>query len=208
MLVLLMAAVCALLQHRERAGGALAIGAIGIKLTAGLLLPFAAAAEGRTRNLGRRRDLLIGASAATLLLTIASLIVFGAGPLHVIGTLRKGQGEGDWHSIPGFIATRLGLSPIGPVAGLVLAAVFIAVFAWLLREVWQGRMDYIDAAGWATAAMLGTAGSLLPWYVAWLIPLAALASDRRLWRTALLITAIVQGIQLLGYIPHGASFAL
>ena len=45
-------------------------------------------------------------------------------------------------------------------------------------------MDWIDGAGWATVAMLVAASSLLPWYVAWLLPLAALASDRRLVRTA------------------------
>jgi hypothetical protein len=45
----------------------------------------------------------------------------------------------------------------------------------------------------------------LPWYVAWLLPLAALAADRRLWRTAIVMTGVIQGIELLGYIPHGRS---
>ncbi len=51
----------------------------------------------------------------------------------------------------------------------------MAVTVWLLRRVWRGQMDWIDGAGWATAAMLVAASSLLPWYVAWLLPLAALA---------------------------------
>ena len=47
-------------------------------------------------------------------------------------------------------------------------------------------MDWIDGAGWATLAMLLTASSLLPWYVAWLLPLVGLCTDRRLWRSLIL----------------------
>jgi hypothetical protein len=54
-------------------------------------------------------------------------------------------------------------------------------------------------------ALLLTTSSLLPWYVAWLVPFAALATDRRLWKSAIVITGVIQGIQLLGYIPHGNS---
>ena len=76
----------------------------------------------------------------------------------------------------------------------------------LLRRVWRGTLDWIDGAGWTALALLVTASSLLPWYVAWLMPLAALATDRRLWRAAIIATAVIQVIQLLGYLPHGASF--
>ena len=51
--------------------------------------------------------------------------------------------------------------------------------------------------------MLIAASSLLPWYVAWLLPFAALASDRRLFRTAVVMTCVVSVVQMLGYIPHG-----
>ena len=56
--------------------------------------------------------------------------------------------------------------------------------------------------------MLVAASSLLPWYVAWLLPLAALATDRRLFKTALIFTGVVQGVEVLGYIPHGALHGL
>jgi hypothetical protein len=61
---------------------------------------------------------------------------------------------------------------------------------WLTVEVWRGRLDWITAAGWATVALLLTAGFLLPWYVAWLIPLAALSADRRLQGASLALTAV------------------
>ena len=64
-------------------------------------------------------------------------------------------------------------------------------------------MDWIDGAGWATLVMLVTASSVLPWYVAWLLPFAALATDRRLWklRFSILATGVIQALQLAGYIP-------
>jgi hypothetical protein len=37
-----------------------------------------------------------------------------------------------------------------------------------------------------------------------MLPLAALGRDRRLWRMAIVMTGVVQAIQLLGYIPHNA----
>ena len=66
----------------------------------------------------------------------------------------------------------------------------------LLRRVWRGQMDWIDGPAWATFAMLVTANSLLPWYVAWLLPLTALSTDRRLLRWTLILTCFVQLTQL------------
>jgi Glycosyltransferase family 87 len=205
MLLALVAGVYVMLNHRERLGGGLMVLAVGIKLTAGLVLPFAIAAGGSQRGRDRRRDVVIGAGVGAALVAALGFALFGAGPLHLLATVHKTQSEGDWHSIPGFISTRLGLSPVGHVAGYVLTVILAGVCCWLLRRVWRGELDWIDAAGWATAAMLVTASSLLPWYVAWLLPLAALATDRRLFTTAIVMTAVVQCIQLLGYIPHGSS---
>jgi hypothetical protein len=73
---------------------------------------------------------------------------------------------------------------------------------WLLIRVGRGQLDWLDGAAWATLAMLVTAGSLLPWYVAWLMPLAALSRDQRLRRTALILSGVILAIQLIGYIPH------
>jgi alpha-1,6-mannosyltransferase len=207
MLAAMMLGLYAMLQHRPRSGGALMAVATGVKLTGGLLLPFALAGGTgrRAGGAGRRRDVVIGAAAAGGLVAALGFALFGTGPLHLLATLQKGQSEGDWHSIPGFITTRVGLGGIGHVAGLVLAAIFVGVLLWLLRRVWRGELDWIDGAGWATLALLITAGSVLPWYVAWLVPLAALSTDRRLWKTAIVMTGVVLGIQLLGYIPHSSA---
>ena len=205
MLAGLVAGFYALLQHRERASGALIVFAAGIKLTAGLFLPFALASGGGLGAPRRRRDILLGASAAAVVVATIGFAVFGSGPLHLLATLQKTQSMGDWKSIPGFISTRLGLGTLGHAAGLCLGIIFAVVFVWLVRRVWRGEMDWIDGAGWTAVALLVTASSLLPWYVAWLMPLAALGTDRRLWRTSIVMTAVILGIQLLGYIPHGSG---
>ncbi len=205
MLTGLVAGFYALLQHRERASGALIVFAAGIKLTAGLFLPFALASGGGLGAPRRRRDILLGASAAAVVVATIGFAAFGSGPLHLLATLQKTQAMGDWKSIPGFISTRLGLGTLGHAAGLCLGIIFAVVFVWLVRRVWRGEMDWIDGAGWTAVALLVTASSLLPWYVAWLMPLAALGTDRRLWRTSIVMTAVILGIQLLGYIPHGSG---
>jgi len=133
--------------------------------------------------------------------------LFGPGVINLLSTVQRSQSEGDWHSIPGVFSTRLGMVTAGHIVGYALAAAFIGVTAWLVRRVWRGETDWIDGVGWATAAMLIAASSLLPWYVAWLLPFAALATDRRLFRTAVALTCVVQGVEMLGYIPHGVSLS-
>jgi Glycosyltransferase family 87 len=207
MLVAMTAGVYLLLRQRGRAGGALLVLATGIKLTAGLVLPFAfAGAPGRPART-RRRELAIGAGLTAVLLAALTLALFGSGSLNLLATLNKTQNEGDWHSIPGFITSRFGLGngTIVGIPGLLLGVGFVAVLCWLVRKVGRGELDWIDGAGWATVAILVTATALLPWYVAWLLPLVALSGDRRLWRSAIVLSGLVQGIQMLGYIPHGSA---
>jgi hypothetical protein len=204
MLLAAVGGVYAILASRERLGGGLTMLAVGIKLTAGLVFPFALVAGGPRRGRGRR-DLLIGGGAGLAVIIALGLGVFGWGSLTLFSTVSKAQKEGAWQSLPGFISSRLGMPGVGHVATYVLAAAFLAVCYWLLRRVWHGRMDWIDGSAWAMLAMLVASSSLLPWYVAWLLPFAALGQDRRLVRTAVVFTGVVQAIQLLGYIPHGSG---
>ena len=208
MMTAVVGGVYLMLQHRERAAGGVMILGAALKMTAGLMLPFALAGGVRRGARSRRRDLAFGAAIVAALLAVPSFALFGTGPLQLLSTLKKTQDEGDWHSIPGFISTRLGLGTIGHVVGIVLAVIFLGVTCWLVLKAWRGQIDWIDGAAWATLAMIVTAGALLPWYVAWLLPLAAIASDRRLWRTAVVLTVVIQCIQVLGYIPHGSPVGL
>ena len=206
MLLLLVAGVYLVLAQRERWGSAMLVLSAAIKFTGGLPLLFALAGGGARRGRDRRAEVLIGAGVAAVLVCALAFAWFGTGPLHLPSTVAKVQSLGDWQSIPGFIGTRLGLGSVGHVTGYVLDVAFAAAFLWLARRVWLGELDWIDAAAWAVVTLLVTTSSLLPWYVAWLMPLAALATDRRLWRAGLITTGVVQGIQLISYLPHGGSF--
>lgn len=193
-----------LLRRRGHAGGGLLVLAAGLKLTAGLLVPFAIAGGGGW-TAGRRREVLTGGAVGAALVATLGFGVFGSGPLHLLATAHQAQSMGDWHSLPGLIGAGLGLGAVGHAASTVLLALFAGVFGRLLWRVWRGELDWIDGAGWATAALLLTATALFPWYLAWLMPLAALGTDRRLTGVAVGLAGFVQVTQLLGYIPHGAS---
>ncbi len=208
MLVPVMAGVVLLLQRRGRLGAASFVVGAGIKMTAGLLLPFALAGARGPLLSTRRRDLMIGAAVAAALLGVLTAVLFGLGPLHLPATIETVQSKGNSQSIPGFIGTRLGLGNVGHPVALLLGALFAVALVWLLWRVWRGELDWIAGAGWAALALLVTAASLLPWYVAWLMPLAALACDRRLWKASLLLTGVMVCFQLFAYIPHGSALGL
>jgi alpha-1,6-mannosyltransferase len=201
MMVALMAGVYLFLAHRDRTGSAMMVAASAIKLTAGLMLAFAIASGGGRRARDHRRDALVGGAVAAVLLAGLSFAWFGVGPLHLFATVQKVQSEGDWHSVPGLLSVEIG-NTVGHITGIILGVVFLAIWFYLLRRVWRGTMDWIDAGAWTALALLATASSLLPWYVAWFLPLAALATDRRLWRLAILATGAVELFQVIGYFPH------
>jgi alpha-1,6-mannosyltransferase len=201
MLVAFVGGLYAILASRERLGGGLAVLAAGIKLTAGIILPFALAAGGPRRGRGRR-ELVIGAGIVLGVVTMLSLLAFGSQSVDMLKTINHSQSEGDWQTLPGFISIGLGLGTIAHIVGYTLAVVFLVITWRLVLRVWRGQMDWIDGAGWATLTMLLASSSLLPWYVGWLLPLAAVGHDRRLTRWALILTGIVQGSQLVGSIPH------
>jgi alpha-1,6-mannosyltransferase len=200
MLAPLLAGVYLLLQNRQATGGVMVAVAAAIKLTAGVLLPFAL-----VRPQANRRRLLLGAGVASALVAALGFVLFGTGQLHLLPTLRENQANGNWQSIPGFISNELGLGDIGRLVSVLLGVAFVAVTGWLLLQVYRGHLDWIAGAGWATVAMLVTASSLLPWYVAWLTPLAALSPDRRLRRWTLTITGVMLIINLLSWVPNGST---
>jgi hypothetical protein len=208
MLAPMLAGLVLLLQRRGRLGAGSIVVAAAVKVTGGVLLPFALADARGGLSHTRRRDLLIGGGVVAAVMLAFAFALFGTGPLHLPATIEKVQGDGNWQSIPGFIGTRLGLGTVGHPVALVLSGLFAAALGWLVWRVWRGKLDWIAGAGWAAVALLVTAASLLPWYVAWLMPLAALGRDRRLWRTSLVLSVIMACFQLLSYTPHGSAVSL
>jgi hypothetical protein len=192
MLALMMAGLLGLLYGFQRGGGALLVAAVAVKLTAFVLVPFAMAREGaRAGAEGARRRRALGAALIVCAALAAGLsaAMFGAAPLHMLATLQSIQRQGGVHSIPGVILVPLGLGGLLGPAGVVLDGLAAMVCCRLVIEVWRGRVDWVDGAGWATVALLVSTELLLPWYVTWLLPLSALARDRRLVVVSLLLTA-------------------
>jgi hypothetical protein len=212
MLAISTGAAYLIIVNRGRPGGGLLVLSVAIKLTAGLLIPFAAAAGGADYGRRRRRELLIGVGIGTAIMIAVSGAVFGAGVVNVFPTVVRSQSEGDWHSIPGMVGA-VAPALVGHIVGYLLEALFLGVTVWLLRRVWRRELDWLNAAGWATFVMLATAGSLLPWYVTWLLPLAAVSTDKRLIRPTLWLTGVVltlqmmqfAGTEIFGYLPTGSS---
>lgn len=190
MLALLLTGVYVLLRDNGRASGALIVAATAVKLTAGILLPFVFAHNARGRGGRGLRAVLTGVGVAAALGGVLSFVVFGSGPFHLAGTLEKVQGGGGLNSFSGLLLTSLGLGHLRGPVGSVLQVAFVICVVWLVIRVWKGNLDWITGAGWATAALLVTAGLLLPWYVGWLVPFAALSTDRRLAATAVVLTGV------------------
>jgi hypothetical protein len=88
-------------------------------------------------------------------------------------------------SVPNLIGLAIGTGGENEtIRGVMTGVLALSIVAccWL---AWRQR-DAITAAGWASVALLVTLSWVLPWYVLWALPLAALSSSRRL-RVAVLV---------------------
>ncbi len=200
MLLLTTGGIYAALIRREGSAGALLTTGVAVKLTGAIVLPFALLGEAATGVGGRRRRLLGGAAATAAVVAAASYVAFGTDILHITHTLQHVQDAGDWQSLPGFVFS---LAHVSVTHGVRIGdqAVLAGALLWLLLRVWQGRMDWIEGAAWATFVVLATAWSLLPWYVCWLMPLVALSANRRLWNAATVATLMGGAIMIASCIP-------
>jgi Glycosyltransferase family 87 len=181
MLVPMMAAIVLLVGHRDRGAGALLMVAVAVKFTAILLLPFLLIAA---RPPARRPRVLAGAALAAVPLIALSLAAFGftLPNLHDQSTLLTD------FSIPNVVGLAIGAGGGTPgmlhLANLALVAVVLVA----LRR----RGDWISGAGWATVALIASLAWLMPWYVIWALPLAAMGTSIRLrWATIALTLFLV-----------------
>jgi hypothetical protein len=180
MLVPSLAAVMLLLARRDRsAGAALVVGAF-VKFTVVLILPFLLLAAGRWRRAGR---ILVGAGAAAALLTAGSFALFGAHPPNVsdqstlITTL----------SIVNILGDVAGAGGATPTVVHAADAGFLVVLALVLCR----RRDWLTGIGYSTLTLLVAATWLMPWYIVWALPFAALASSARLRRLTTAFTVFL-----------------
>ncbi len=190
---LVLAGVLALTTGRARTGAGAVVAAVAVKASAIVVLPFLIAGSPSLRRP------LVAALATGAALAGCAFAIFGAPLLNIAGALGAQQHDVAVHSIPAELARLAGASTFPPWAHVAGDALLLAVVVVLLIRTRRGA-DWLASAGWAFVALLLTTAWLLPWYVAWAVPFAALASDRRLlgavWSLTLLI--VVLHLPLLG----------
>src|SRR5258708_19161421 len=107
MMLFVVAGIYFLLAHRDRSSGAAMVIAAAVKVTGGLMLPFALASGGPRRGPDRRRDILIGAGVALSATAPPAVGLFRLWPLPLFGTIQEVPSQGDWDRIPRLIRTKL-----------------------------------------------------------------------------------------------------
>lgn len=195
MLLLALAGALALTagaRARHRAGAAALVAAVGIKASAAVALPFLVLSLPRPRE--RLRAAASAAVSLALLATVA-LIGFGGHALGFLGAIGEQQQLVAVHSIPAETARLVGLRGTPGWWRDLFAAAFALVVVFALWRTARGA-DWRTAAGWATLALLFCTAWLLPWYVIWALPLAAVSGDRRLRAATLLFCAYAVVIHL------------
>jgi hypothetical protein len=195
LLLLALAAALALTAgaspHWRGAAAALVAG-VGIKVTAGLALPFLMLAPRRTRE---RLRVVLAAGLSLALLAAIGLIGFGSNALGFISAVSEQQQLVATHSIPAETARLVGLHGTPNWWRHSFIAAFGVVLACALWRTQRGA-DWRVAAGWSTLALLLSTAWLLPWYAIWLLPLAAVSGDRRLRIATLIFCAYALLIHL------------
>lgn len=194
-------AVAAMLAVRELSAGAAFTAAVAVKASALITAPFAFTASLRPTGLKREPGstfrpvggLLVGVGVAALSIAATAYAAFGWHWLDALALAGENQGRTSHMSIPIAAARLSGLDP--DLTRVVALALFGALVAYLLAWTYRGG-DWIRAAAWATTTMLLATAWLLPWYLIWALPLAALSRDRALQLLLLALTAYQLGARI------------
>lgn len=183
-----MAGVGGVLYAREAGAGIAFVAALAVKAPAAIAVPFALL--GPERGRGR---FLLGGALALVAAGLASQVAFGLHWLEAFGLAGESQDRTSHMSIPITAARLTGLdsNPVR-IAALLLYA---GLLAYLLVRTWRGG-DWLRAAAWASFGLLLASAWLLPWYLIWSLPLAALSRDRLLQFLMLALTAYQLGARI------------
>jgi hypothetical protein len=179
MVLLALLGIALMLTARPFAGGIALAGGVAIKAAAALPAPFAVLG-GRDR--GR---ILAGLAGAGLAIGALALVLFGTGALEALSVAGNNQSRISRWSVPATLSRASGIDVelLRTVLGVAYAVAVVGLLAWVLRGA-----DWVRAAGWAALGLLVASAYMVPWYLIWLLPLAAISRDRALVAGAVALT--------------------
>jgi hypothetical protein len=170
------------LSWLELGAGAAFVAAVAVKASGAVLIPVVLA--GLLRMPRRLAQVLLGMALTTAVIAAASLLAFG---LHFPDLSTQSRLVTSV-SVPNLIGLALGQGGETDWLHTLLSASLILAVALCCAQAWR-RRSALTASGWSSVALLVTLSWVLPWYVLWVLPMAALSSSTRLRRTALVLGA-------------------
>ncbi len=180
--------IAGMLTAREGLGAGAFVSACATKSTAAIAIPFALLGSERRPRLSARRRLV-----ALALVVLGAYLAFGWNWLHAFTLAGENQGRTSHMSIPITTARLTGLDPDWVRAAAL--ALYAALVTYLLVWTYRGG-DWLRATAWATTGLLLATAWLLPWYLLWPLPAAALSRDRPLKLLLLGLTAYQLGARI------------
>jgi hypothetical protein len=193
MMFLVVAGIYFILFSDNRLAPSSIVGAACVKASAALVFPFALLGS------HNRRRTIIWAVVAACVIGGVIILVFGDqvfGYTRVLGTQGRMVSRESFPNVVSWLIRGgplhgdLKPSDLSPVIRQLANVTLLGSVVGLLYKTWKG-MDWITAAGWATVVLLLTTTWLLPWYIVWVLPFAALSKSRGLTYATLFITAFI-----------------
>jgi hypothetical protein len=185
------------LSALEMGAGAALVAAVAVKASGAILIPVVLA--GLVRVPRTLVQVLLGIVVGGVAMGVASVLAFG---VHIPDLSSQSNLVASL-SVPNLIGLAAGAG--GESAALrdgidgvlVISVLGCCWLAWSRRWATGAARDAaggavertIAASGWASVALLLGLSWVLPWYVLWVLPLAAVSKSRRLRSTALAIGA-------------------
>ncbi len=166
----------------ELGAGAALASAIALKASAGILVPVLLA--GMARAPRRLVAVVVGMAVTGIALGAASVAAFG---LHMPDLGTQGRLVIPM-GLPNVLGLALGQGGETTTMQMLLSVVLVVVVLGCGAIAWR-RRDALTASGWATIALLVTLSWVLPWYILWVLPMAALSRSRALRTTTLVLGA-------------------
>ena len=175
--------------------------AVAIKASAAILVPVVLAGLLWSRR--RLAEVALGIALGAIVLGTVSVIVFGP---HIPDLGTQGRLV-TYLSLPNLLGLAIGQGGETNTLRVLLGGVLVAFVGLCSLLAWR-RRESLTGAGWASVALLVTLSWVLPWYVLWVLPLAALSSSRRLRTTTLVVGAylIVAWAPLTGTVLNAIHF--